>query len=97
MLEPFAERMYQIIGNNIYRFRVLEHLSQERLAEKAELSTSYISQIECCRLHKGITCTTIIKIAESLQVPPCVLMAENSCQKYVQCLTQAASLMEQKF
>ena len=78
--------MYQTIGNNIYRFRVLERMSQAQLAEKSEVSTAYVSQIEGFRLHKGVTCTTVIKIAEALNVPTCVLMADVPCQKYLQCL-----------
>lgn len=96
MLNPFAEQMYRIMGSNIYHFRVLEHMSQERLAESSNMSTSYISQIEGFRLHKGVTCTAIIKIAESLHVPPCVLLAEEMCQKYLQCLEQAASITKYK-
>lgn len=65
VLEPNTERLYRLIGRNIYKFRVLTQLSQARLAEKANISAAYISQIECARLHKGITCTSIIKIAES--------------------------------
>ena len=85
-LDSNAERLYKMIGQNIYRFRVLEHLSQSRLAEKSNISTAYISQIECSRLHKGITCTAVIKIAEALQVPACVLLAEETCPKYLQCI-----------
>lgn len=90
-MEPNTERLYRLIGRNIYNFRVLAQLSQARLAEKANMSAAYISQIECSRLHKGITCTSIIKIAESLNVPPCVLLAEETCPKYSQCLEQRNS------
>ena len=85
MLEPNTERLYQKIGQNIHHFRVLNHLSQARLAEKSNVSAAYISQIECARWHKGITCTAVIKIAESLQVPTCILLAEEACPKYLQC------------
>ena len=47
MLEPFVEQTYQSLGNNIYRFRILEQMSQVRLAEKSNISAGYISQIEC--------------------------------------------------
>ena len=86
MLEPNTERLYKIIGQNIYQFRVLEHLSQARLAEQSNLSAAYVSQIECARLHKGMTCTAVIKIAEALQIPTCVLFAEEMCPKYSQCM-----------
>ena len=85
-MESNTEKLYEMIGKNIYKFRVLKRLSQAQLAEKSNVSTAYISQIECARLHKGVTCTTVIKIAEALQVPACVLLAEESCPKYLQCM-----------
>lgn len=88
VLEPNTERLYRQIGRNIYKFRVLAQLSQAGLAEKSNMSAAYISQIECARLHKGITCTAVIKIAEALQVPICLLFAEETCPKYSQCLEQ---------
>ena len=84
------ERSYKILANNIYKFRVLNNLSQKELAEKSNVSAAYISQIENCRLNKGIS--SMIKIAQALQVPPCILFAEESCPKYYQCLEQAVSL-----
>ena len=86
MSDSDMEKIYQTIGNNIYKFRTLQRLSQARLAEKSNMSAAYISQIECSRLHKGITCTAAIKIAEALNVPACVLLAEEMCPKYLQCL-----------
>ncbi len=84
------ERYYKILANNIYKFRVLNNLSQKELAEKSNVSASYISQIENCRPNKGIA--SIVKIAQALKVPPCILFAEESCPKYYQCLEQAVSL-----
>ena len=86
-----TERMYQTIANNVYKFRVLEHLSQAQLAEKSHISAAYVSQIEGFRLHKGITCTAMIRIAEALNVPTCVLMAQELCPKYLQCLEKTVA------
>ena len=86
------EKIYQTIGRNVYKFRVLKQLSQARLAEKSNVSAAYISQIECSRLHKGITCTAVMKIAEALQVPTCILLAEEACPKYLQCVEQVTFL-----
>lgn len=86
------EKTYQTIGKNIYKFRVLKQLSQAKLAEKSNVSAAYISQIECSRLHKGITCTAVMKIAEALQVPTCILLAEEACPKYLQCVEQVGFL-----
>ena len=86
-----TERIYQRLGENVYRFRVLERLSQSQLAEKSKISSAYVSQIEGFRLHKGITCTAMISIAEALNVPTCVLLAQEPCPKYLQCLEQIAA------
>jgi len=84
------ESSYKILANNIYKFRVLNNLSQKDLAEKSNVSATYISQIEHCRSNKNIT--SIIKIAQALQVPPCILFAEEACPKYLQCIERAFSL-----
>ena len=94
MLEPNTENLYRKIGQNIYKFRVLNHLSQARLAEDSNVSAAYISQIECARLHKGITCTVLIKIAEALRVPACILLAEEACPKFSQCMERINFLEE---
>ena len=89
-MEPNVEKIYRTIAANVYKFRVLEHLSQAQLAEKSQVSAAYVSQIESFRLHKGVTCTVMIRIAEALQVPICVLLSQEPCSKYLQCLEQAA-------
>ena len=88
VMKESTEKMYQKIGENVYRFRVLEKLSQAQLAEKSQVSAAYVSQIEGFRLHKGITCTAMINIAEALNVPTCVLLAKDPCPKYLECLQQ---------
>ena len=47
-------------------------------------------QIERADLHKGVTCTTLMQIAETLNVPVCVILAQEPCQKYLGCLNEAA-------
>ena len=90
-MKEIIEKIYQKLGENIYLFRVLERLSQVQLAEKSQVSATYISQIEGFRLHKGITCTAIINIAEALDIPPCILFLQEQCPKYLECLQQAVS------
>lgn len=84
------EKSYRTIGDNVYRFRVLQHMTQEELAESSNVSGPYISQIERANLHKGITCTAMINIARALGVPVCVLMSEKPCQHYLDYLSNAA-------
>lgn len=90
-MKESMEKIYQKIGENVYRFRVLERMSQAQLAEKSRVSAAYVSQIEGFRLHKGITCTAMINIAEALNVPTCVLLAQEPCSKYLECLQQTVT------
>ena len=39
------------------------------LAEKAELSISYIKQIESCKEYKNVTLTSILKLSKALDIP----------------------------
>ncbi|MBR2215041.1 MAG: helix-turn-helix transcriptional regulator [Selenomonadaceae bacterium] len=89
-MQGLVNQSYRYIGDNVYRFRVLQHMTQEQLAESSQISGAYISQIERANLHKGITCTAMIQIAKSLNVPVCILMAEEPCQNYLDCLSRAA-------
>ena len=89
-MQTQISQCYKSIGDNVYRFRVLQHMTQEDLAESSRVTGSYISQIERANLHKGITCTAMIQIAKALNVPVCILMAEEPCQNYLECLGHAA-------
>ena len=53
-------------GEKIKEFRKLKGLSQEQLAEKANLHRTYIGMIE--RAEKNITLLNIEKIANALDV-----------------------------
>jgi transcriptional regulator with XRE-family HTH domain len=67
-------KIYQVVGENIHIIRRRVHLSQEQLAEKAELTTNYIGEIE--RAEKKITLETLEKIAKVLGVRVCDLLGE---------------------
>ena len=47
---------------------VRNRLTQEELAERADLSTSYVKQIESNHEYKNISLTTILKISKALDV-----------------------------
>lgn len=96
MLSESVQDEYAILAQNIYRFRVLRQLSQAKLAELSNVSSAYISQIECVHLHKGVTLTSITKIAEALGVPPCVLLVPKPCSKYLECLEQITSTIAKR-
>lgn len=55
------------VGQRIRVIRIRRGLTQEELAEKADLHTTYIGQIE--RGEKNMTITSMEKILEALDVP----------------------------
>lgn len=63
---PSALRLYQTLGETVRTVRTKAGLSQEELAEKANLTRNYIGQIE--RAEKRITLETLAKIARGLRV-----------------------------
>jgi transcriptional regulator with XRE-family HTH domain len=67
-------RLYQILGETIRDQRIKMDLSQENLAEKANLTRNYIGQIE--RAEKRIHLETLARIAKALKVRVRDLVAE---------------------
>ncbi|SDI14211.1 Helix-turn-helix [Alteribacillus persepolensis] len=56
------------IGKRINYYRKQKRMTQEELAEKADLSKSYVSQMEAGK--KNITTKTIYEIAQALRINP---------------------------
>jgi transcriptional regulator with XRE-family HTH domain len=59
-------RIYQAVGEAIHIRRRRLRMSQERLAEKADLHRNYIGEVE--RADKQVTLETLAKIAKALGV-----------------------------
>lgn len=55
-----------VFGENVRKYRRLLDISQEELANKADLHRTYIGMIE--RAEKNITLVNIEKIAKALEV-----------------------------
>ena len=83
-------KSYRRLGENVRNFRMVKRMSQSKLATIAHGSPAYISQIERMDLTKGVTCTAIIKIAQALEIPVCILMAEKACPDYQKTLSNFA-------
>jgi transcriptional regulator with XRE-family HTH domain len=60
------EEIRQTLGTNIKRFRVLNRLSQEELAERIAISANFLSNIEIGR--KWISPLTLAKLSEALKI-----------------------------
>ena len=57
-----------ILGNNIKRCRLKNNLSQLALAEKVDISTNFLSDIERCKAW--ISPNTLVKLASVLNIEP---------------------------
>ena len=62
------------IGLKIGYIRRQKGMTQEQLAEMAGISMGFLSQIEAPNMAVGMTLTTLLSIAEALQVPPAKLL-----------------------
>ena len=65
----------QILSQNIRKFRKDLHLTQERLAENADISLPYLSDIEHCKTW--VSDKTLIKLAKALKKTPSDLLNEK--------------------
>ena len=59
---------YNIFSNNIRHYRRKCYLTQEQLAEKCDLSISYIKQIESGKEYKNVSLTVLLKLSKALNV-----------------------------
>ena len=71
----FAMR-YKQIGAKIVYYRMLKSMTQEQLAEKAGISASYLSKIEHGKYAKSLPFTTLLLIAQALDVDVCEIIKE---------------------
>ena len=68
------KELYSIIGKNIRYYRKLyslnkKELTQETLAEIANVSTSLIGNLESKKTYQGISIYNLYKISKILEVP----------------------------
>lgn len=57
----------RVLGENIRTCRKQSGFSQEKLAEKAELDPTYISDVE--RAEENISLDALVRISKALNVP----------------------------
>lgn len=68
------KELFNIIGKNIKYYRKLyslnyEEITQERLAELANVSTSLIGNLESKKTHQGVSIYNLYKISIILKTP----------------------------
>lgn len=66
--------VYIQIGIKISYYRKLRGYSQAQLAEKANMSSGFLSQIEAPGMAVAISLEKLLSIAEALQIPPAKLL-----------------------
>ena len=69
-------KLESIIGSNVRGFRKHLGLTQEKLAEKADLHPTFVGDIE--RSNANITIDTLKKLAKALKVGPQILLIKGS-------------------
>lgn len=65
------------LGIAIAALRKIRGMSQEQLAEKAEISRSLLSSIEAPGLAKGFSLEVFFNLADALEVDPADLLRAN--------------------
>ena len=65
----WMDKQYRkVVAKNVRKFRQKLGLTQERLAEKAEMHWTYVSGIERCKYN--ISLESIVRLAQALGRPP---------------------------
>lgn len=80
------ERTYKIIGENVKYYRQLinlkgEKMTQEDLAEKANLSIGVIGSLESKNKIQGVSILSLINLSKALNVEPADLLNSREKEK----------------
>lgn len=60
--------LYQLIGQNIKKYRIMSGFTQQQLADKAQISLSYLSKIEAAKCSKSMSISVLNQIANVLNI-----------------------------
>ena len=61
---------YVEMGLKIAYYRKLKGYTQEQLAEKVNMNTSYLGQIEAPNIVRAVSMDVLFDIADALEIPP---------------------------
>ena len=70
-----TDMMYTQMGKRIKQQRILARMTQEKLAEKAGISLSFLGHIE--RGTRKASLDTVVKICNALKVSPNMLLQDS--------------------
>ncbi len=60
--------LYQVIGANIKYFREQSNLTQIQLADRVQISLSYLSKVEAAGCNKSLSISVLNHIANTLDI-----------------------------
>jgi len=69
---PTAADPRKLVGNRVRKLRLKRRLSQEKLAELADLHRNYVGGVE--RGERNVSLINIVKLAHALAVRPATLI-----------------------
>ena len=91
-MESSQREFLRKLGKEICTARKRLKMSQAELAEKADLSVTYISKIECG--HRNFSVHTMAKIAQVLKLPQYKMIEDTGFEKYNELLKKIKILEE---
>lgn len=59
---------FDIIRCNIKKYRKEKGLTQQELADKAQITMNYLAKIESMKMQRGFTITILGRIADALEI-----------------------------
>lgn len=59
---------FNIIRQNIKKYRNIKKLTQQQLADKSGVTMNYISKIESTKMNRGFTIVVLGRIADALEI-----------------------------
>ncbi len=74
MADKKSREVGQVVGDTIKKLREKQELSQEELAERADIHRTFMSHVECAT--RNITVYNLVKIAKALKVKPSLLLSD---------------------
>ena len=72
---------FKQIGAKIAYYRTLRNMTQRDLAEKANISRSALSRIECGKYNDNVSVSLLFDIADGLRIDTALLMTFNETEK----------------
>lgn len=83
---------FKVVGLRIKKARIHKHITQALLAEKIDLSVTYISQIETAK--KQVSLNALVQIANELGITVDYVLSENLTINHYEYVIQLQQLLD---